>query len=371
MHHRPFTDPERLRSIAEIDDPVRRNLQITQSYHELCLAFAERLHGTDVMWTGFATWASKEAGRFIRNEEVPPILRRFLGLDVRTGWRRFTPWGLLRHGIFLRYVRCTVQDVARHVADGNQLVHRRLARRFGQFLATLDATGSLREAAFEEFLRNLDDDPDLGAEVADAFRAYGQAWRTTDPKLRAEHLLHGNLLIGWHEQQRLQEAIDGALRAPIRRALEDPDRLLTDWPIHRRIRSVLANVFRRLAAPFIRTFEDEWVQAVTSCLMTLSMPDQVLYLGDDLPPLATGDMYPQALEEPTLAPLRATLVRFDRTPSTTHGSAARDWTDLGDRMNFIADYFRSRQQSRTVLAQPFASAQVETIHRGGLPSGPL
>lgn len=62
-----------------------------------------------------------------------------------------------------------------------------------------------------------------------------------------------------------------------------------------------------------------------------------------------------------LAPLYADFVLF----------AAADWSKLGDRMNFIVDYFRSRQQSAKLMQPPFSASQTEAIRAGRLPVGPL
>ena len=55
--------------IAAVADPVVRNLQITQCYHELALALAERT-GPSANWCTFATWASNQAGVTIRKEDL-------------------------------------------------------------------------------------------------------------------------------------------------------------------------------------------------------------------------------------------------------------------------------------------------------------
>ena len=61
------------------DDPVRRNLLITQSYHDLSSALAAQLGRENANWCTFATWASRTAGTFIRDEEIPRVVRLFLG----------------------------------------------------------------------------------------------------------------------------------------------------------------------------------------------------------------------------------------------------------------------------------------------------
>ena len=73
------TSAERVARIIALDaDPVRRNLLITQCYHDLSAALAHRLGAENANWCTFATWASRTAGRFIRDEEVPAAFREVL-----------------------------------------------------------------------------------------------------------------------------------------------------------------------------------------------------------------------------------------------------------------------------------------------------
>ena len=59
--------------IAAVADPIVRNLQITQCYAELSAIMAART-GIGANWCTFATWASKQAGQTIRQED---LVRRF------------------------------------------------------------------------------------------------------------------------------------------------------------------------------------------------------------------------------------------------------------------------------------------------------
>src|SRR5882762_8238232 len=59
--------------IARLGDPILRNLQITQCYYEISQSVAG-LTGFSANWCTFATWASKQAGQTIRQED---LLRAF------------------------------------------------------------------------------------------------------------------------------------------------------------------------------------------------------------------------------------------------------------------------------------------------------
>jgi hypothetical protein len=66
------------RIVALESQPVLRNLLITQCYHDLSCEIARVLGATNANWCTYATWASKTAGRFIRNDEVPALFRKLL-----------------------------------------------------------------------------------------------------------------------------------------------------------------------------------------------------------------------------------------------------------------------------------------------------
>src|SRR5687768_6924800 len=68
---------EMVDSIVALTDPVIRNLHITQSYCELSQA-TSRLVGSAANWCTYATWASKQAGITIRQEDLVRLFERLL-----------------------------------------------------------------------------------------------------------------------------------------------------------------------------------------------------------------------------------------------------------------------------------------------------
>jgi hypothetical protein len=64
--------------IAALTDPMLRNLQITQCYCELSQALT-LMTGVTANWCTFATWASKQAGQTIRQEDLARTFERLLG----------------------------------------------------------------------------------------------------------------------------------------------------------------------------------------------------------------------------------------------------------------------------------------------------
>ena len=64
--------------IAATANPVIRNLEITEAYAELTAAMRARTGGA-ADWCTFATWASRQAGRTIRGEDLIERVDRILG----------------------------------------------------------------------------------------------------------------------------------------------------------------------------------------------------------------------------------------------------------------------------------------------------
>ena len=64
--------------IAALENPVIRNLEITECYADLSEAMRARTGGA-ADWCTFATWASRQAGSTIRGEDLLDNLDRRLG----------------------------------------------------------------------------------------------------------------------------------------------------------------------------------------------------------------------------------------------------------------------------------------------------
>ncbi len=68
---------EEIKRVSAQPEPVLGNLQITQCYHELSVAFASRM-GHVANWCTFATWASKQAGQTIRRQDMKRTLEAII-----------------------------------------------------------------------------------------------------------------------------------------------------------------------------------------------------------------------------------------------------------------------------------------------------
>lgn len=381
---------ESVRNIAAQRDPVVRNLQITQAYHDLATAMAH-LTGAGTNWCAMATWASKQAGQSIRREDLVRAFERLLrgtpavevqaeavlaasgtpaaqqprslGGAVEALWAALNP-----AAAFAR----TSEAVAR----GNLKVFEEIGYEFARFL-DLFVDGRPNAAQLARFYDGFrPGDPPQGQRyLRQAFAHYVEALDATDAHKKAQLMLLANLEIGFHEQTRLQPEIVEAMNAPVvdprvlRRRLVDE---LFPNPASR-LRYWLARLAGRMR-PLLDARDqlaDETQRigrlVVTETLMTLAMPDgRVLALGDDL-----GRAFPVALQTIDQAELLALLRQVDPTPDSTSGSGAVDWGDLPDRMHFITDLFRAYHLVPAMTDAPFSDAQVADIHRGVRPVGQL
>jgi hypothetical protein len=341
-HHRPHHPIPTQQEIAEIiatANPVLRNLRITQTYHELTLALADLLGPANVSWCAYATWASRTAGRYIRGEMLARPRRLFDSPRLAA--------------VDARVRACAIA--------GNLLVFEDMGPLFAGLVELLRTSIEPDPSRLDAFLARLRPGP-IEEGGQDMLRAamvrYHEAAFLPAGKRKAELIFHASALVGLHEQTRLTAPIRGALHAPLELAALRPGR--TPRALTRRLSRALVG----RVAPSLRAASTRW-------LMALRLPKVTIRLGEDVPPLSTGRMFPKelcAIDDPEL---RALLYSLDRTPNTSSGSAARDWADLGDRMNFVVDLFRSRQQDLSLYRAPFRPEQVAAIRAGRVPGGEL
>jgi hypothetical protein len=308
-----MTHVREVQRIVAIADPAIRNLEITQAYSELAAAIAARAAGAN--WCTFATWASRQAGRTIRGEDLLDRLEQELGRDAELlhPLRSFSRW-LLRRGWL-----------------------NRLHTPFDAFARASDAVARGHLKVFEEiglvFARWLDDgvapvEPPL---LRQAFPRYGGG---REPAILA------NLEIGLHEQTRLQPEIREAMEAAI---------------APRRRQRILGFPFQRELTRLSR-------ELITETLMVLTLPGRVLALGRNLEVAGA----PPADEE-----LVALLSRYEPVPPAVDDCGAKDWSVLDQRMHYIAHLFRAYHDDGALASPPFTPAQVERFRAGELPDGEL
>ncbi len=391
------THPARVPAVADIDrivatgDPILRNVQITQCYHELSAALAERT-GPSANWCTFATWASKQAGQTIRKEDLARKLESVLKTEAAPtravegvaesaqdiGARRDTRE--IRELVWDAWKPEAAADRASDaVGRGNKKVFEEIGREFARFFSSCLGDATFDPDKVARFCDGLHpgDPPGGQRYLRQAFTRYYRSFFESDAKTRAELLLLANIEIGLHEQTRLQPEIAEALDVLVVDPKQFRRRLLRaifparSWLVRLRL------FFRRLLGrptPFdaatdalVAIARQHTRAVITEHLMTLGLPGGGrLRLGSDL----SGE-FPASLEEITNPDLRALLERIDPTPDSLRETGAVDWADLPDRLHFILDLFRSYQERRDLFEPPFTPEQVAALRAGRLPEGRL
>ena len=221
-------------------DPVMRNLAITQAYHELSADVAARL-GPVATWCTFATWASKQAGRTIRKEDLERSLETMFlaspvaaraGHEVEAEARRFG--SNLPIGASLSSLWAVVDPegaldrVSAAVARGNLKVFEEIGREFARFDVECGADSSAGGENLDRFVERLrpGEPPDGQRYLRQAFSRYHRARFEVDPVTRAQLVLLANVEIGFHEQTRLQPEIAEALDAGVVDPRDVRDRII-------------------------------------------------------------------------------------------------------------------------------------------------
>jgi hypothetical protein len=377
--------------IAAVSDPVVRNLQITQCYAELSAVMAQRT-GPSANWCTYATWASKQAGQTIRQEDLVRRLRQVLAdtpavneaaADISMTAEQA---GAARE---VRQVEETLWDVldprapfdraSNAVARGNKKVFEEIAREFARFCAAFFGDESYNEAHVDEFCAELrtGDPPEGQQYLRRAFTRYYQAFFEADAKRRAELLLLANIEIGYHEQTRLQPEIVAALDAPVIDPRQLGNRLLRAlFPYPTWVTRLWLRYRQWRGRPLLLdTAMDRFVDRVrylihlviTEHMMTIGLPEgKYMRLGRDL----RAD-YPSSLVTLSNGDLLALLARIDPTADSVEATGAVDWGRLSDRLHFIVDMFRCYQESSLLFELPFTPEQVEVIKSGRRPPGEL
>ena len=390
LSRRPLT-LEDIDRVAGMADPVIRNLQITQAYHDLSAAAAVRL-GLVANWCTYATWASKQAGRTIRKEDLQRALEAaFRTSPAATGAASEVTTEAGRFGAdisvsdSLRSVwkvidpEAALDRASAAVARGNLRVFEEIGREFMRFEVECGEDAAVDSGTLARFVEGLvpGEPPEGQRYLRQAFSHDHQARFEVDPTTRAQLVLLANLEIGFHEQTRLQPEIAAALNAAVVDPRDVRDRVVAalfpdaGWIV--RLRVLIARLLGRrtmldLAIDALVLEAQALVRRVlTRHLMSIDLGAAVhLRLGEDL-----GADFPPSLREIVLPELRDLLDRIDPTRDDPRESGAVDWADLGDRVHFIAEMFRCFQESPFLFDPPFTPAQLKRLDAGERPPDPL
>ncbi|HKU37887.1 MAG TPA: hypothetical protein VJR89_07065 [Polyangiales bacterium] len=411
------------------NQPVLRNLLISQGYHELSDGFARMLGPENITWFSFAAWSSKVVGQFIQNQELPELLRwwiegsgsndqRLQRLNTQLRSLHADPNDAQRAPLDAS-VKCAINDMRMFLAEGNTQVFAELAPAFTRFLHELGSDRSPDPAKLQRYLETLEGGPiepdkvhidpktrelELIARggqslLRDAATHYYHAKFELDVKRRAERILLANATVGLHEQTRLQTYIAGALDAPIGNMLVNA----THDALAERVGNEVLGprgyaLVDRLLSPITDHVQDVFHRFATELMMTLKLPDGTLRLGRDLPASPGQPLFPPVLETIENAELGMMLAQFEALAERSEehdalrhledvaedllgklgidrhvaiGTGADDWVLLSQRMRYILELFRSRQQNQLLLQPIFTREQVQALQQRRIPSGPL
>ena len=214
------------------------------------------------------------------------------------------------------------------------------------------------------------------AEVDEAFGLYERAGAVargeedTDGRCLADLIFEANLRIAAIEQVILDAAVTSVIdHVPRHFTAQAEGRLVTfaerSLRVPRRIAQI--NSSRRIAgAAAVAT--DLWARIMTDQIMVVAFPAETIRLGRDIPRRDwRRPFYAPALEHLSTDAGRL-FDQFDRSLGDGRGAGAGDWRRFDDRMNFVANLLRSRQQDPTLFWQPFTDEDVLRVWSGRYPT---
>ena len=372
------TTAAHVQAVLAIDDRVLRNYWVTQTYSDLAAGLTQLLEPETANWCTFGTWASDTVGRNIRGEDLPKWLHdRVVLHDGMMGAIRSVnegPQGKLLSGCLHFVTSDHVIDVVRellsacalNLSNGNTEVFAEIAPAAATFIAcygTQPVNGASARARVLEVCEGAP--PFEGVNRLRAgFSLWCDAMEETAPAIRSQRILAGSLQLGAHEQHHLQGAIAGSMDMGINQgAALYRKRLVADGGEFARLEPSIASALD----PVVRATGDLWGDLMTKLLGTIETPDGTLLLDHDVPPIPGQPFTPSDIEPVVVDDLAALLARFDRSGANGVGSAAADWVNLDDRMNFITNLFVSRHHRVELFQPPFDGAVVSDIEAGRIP----
>ena len=326
-------------------DPVLANLKITRCHYLLAQALQRTLgEGAGANFHSWAVWGSRKAGVTIRQEDLDQAKRdgsvvgSAVGALVGLGCGWLLGWApgwlpaaaLLGAGCGLAVGQLIIRRSRKRSADlilaGNRTVLEDIGLQTARFVDLLAPAPELAG-----FLAGLPS-PSEAAQPAllrQAFTQYFEAYRTHDPaeKQRAAYL--GNCFAVWHEHVRLEPYIQGAMPLIIRRC-------------------------------------------VTQRLLQFDIGPLRLAVAQDVPvpdTLAAPVAPASAQAASALGLLRAVSGHALDGAKTLPETAARDWTQIKERMRYVFALFHAFHTEPQVRLAPYEPNQFAAIEAGQYPAG--
>lgn len=192
-------------------------------------------------------------------------------------------------------------------------------------------------------------------------------------KARSELIFRGNVLIESYVQIKVQQVLDYSVDEIASSYFKEQigveaseNRGAGRW--RRRINRVAAERFEQ-------SFGDVWSRVLTDQVLVARVGDEVIRLGRDIPdPPGSSSFFPEDLDPICDGWANNLLLRFDHSFGYGTGTRSHNWGVYDDRMNWLVNLLRSRQQSFGVWKEPF-TLQEEVLVRAhqdptdGLPGG--
>lgn len=372
------TGPAHVQAVLAIDDRVLRNFWVTQTYSDLSAGLSRLLAADTANWCTFGTWASDTVGGNMRGEDLPKWLHSRVVLhdgmmgairSVNEGPQRRVFADVLRE-ITPDHVFDVVRELlgacALNLSNGNTEVFAEIAPAAATFISCYEADPVDYKSARARVLEQCDGAPPFEGvnRLRAGFSLWCDAMEETSPTIRSQRILAGSLQLGAHEQHHLQGAIAGSIDMGINQsAALYKKRLVSESGSAARLEQSIASALD----PVVKATGDLWGDLMTKLLGTIETPDGTLLLDRDVPPIPGQPFTPPEIEPIVVDDLAMLLTRFDRSEGNGVGSAAADWVNLDDRMNFIANLFVSRHHRSELFQTPFNAAVLSDIQAGRLP----
>jgi hypothetical protein len=245
-----------------------------------------------------------------------------------------------------------------------------------QLDARVDRSWIDQERFYERVLDAIADVAEHEDELDCAFELYqratpeGQRADGPDSRTAADLIFEATLRIAAIEQTILDKSVTLVIdHLPRHFTVQVEGRLATfaerSLRVPRRIAQI--NSSGRIAgAAAVAT--DVWARVMTDQVMVVAFPAETIRLGRDIPRRDwRRPFYAPGLE--SLSPKASQLFdQFDRSLGDGRGAGAGDWRRFDDRMNFVANLLRSRQQDATLFWQPFTDEDVERVWNARYPA---
>jgi hypothetical protein len=331
-------------------DPVLANLKITRCHYLLAQALQRTLgEGAGANFHSWAVWGSRKAGVTIRQEDLDQARRDgsvvggVVGALVGLGCGWLLGWApgwlpaaaLLGAGCGLAVGQLIIRRSRKRSADlilaGNRTVLEDIGLQTARFVdwLALAPGGAAPAPELAGFLAGLPSEAAQPALLRQAFTQYFEAYKTQDPAEKQHAAYLGNCFAVWHEHVRLEPYIQGAMPLIIKRC-------------------------------------------VTQRLLQFDIGPLRLAVAQDVPvpgALAAPVVPVSAPAAAALGLLRAVSGHALDGATTLPGTAARDWTQIKERMRYVFALFHAFHTEPQVRLAPYEPDQLAAIGAGQYPAG--